>query len=381
MTRTGRPRRRGEGCWRGIGQGQEPAAEGCQEVGRGQEGRVRYRPRRAWTTAVPMADPVTLASLFDGAEQAAMGGDFAAASRLLAEAARVQEALGPTTSISPHPHNLAVHTSAAVSRRGRSRLPPRPRHRRPGYGRRRSAGCDQPRPARLLSANGRPGMLRRSTSARTRNSDSAVSYCRSGGGCWSDGRTARSLAFGDARRCACRAVSLRGRSAHRAIEPLALTFAPCRARARRSSAPPARRFSRAVGSTAKPEPSPPSLWRPAAPLLARPLLRHAAAPSPDDASHVLPRRCRPRRLRARCRSLMIALGALAVLVICLLPALPVGAPSERRARARRGPSSPPPLGAPARRPRGRRPPARLRRRDSRVRRRTSASERAVHGAS
>ncbi len=43
-----------------------------------------------------MADPVSLASLFDGAEQAAMGGDFAAASRLLGEAARAQEAaLGP----------------------------------------------------------------------------------------------------------------------------------------------------------------------------------------------------------------------------------------------------------------------------------------------
>jgi hypothetical protein len=43
-----------------------------------------------------MSDPVSLASLFDAAEQAAMGGDFAAAARLLAEAARAQEAtLGP----------------------------------------------------------------------------------------------------------------------------------------------------------------------------------------------------------------------------------------------------------------------------------------------
>jgi hypothetical protein len=43
-----------------------------------------------------MADPVSLASLFDAAEQAAMGGDFAAASRLLGDAARAQEAaLGP----------------------------------------------------------------------------------------------------------------------------------------------------------------------------------------------------------------------------------------------------------------------------------------------
>ena len=44
----------------------------------------------------PMSDPVSLASLFDAAEQAAMSGDFAAAARLLGEAARAQEAaLGP----------------------------------------------------------------------------------------------------------------------------------------------------------------------------------------------------------------------------------------------------------------------------------------------
>ncbi len=43
-----------------------------------------------------MADPVSLASLFDAAEQAAGRGDFAAAARLLGEAARAQEAaLGP----------------------------------------------------------------------------------------------------------------------------------------------------------------------------------------------------------------------------------------------------------------------------------------------
>ena len=43
-----------------------------------------------------MSDPVSLASLFDAAEQAAMRGDFAAAARLLGEAARAQEAaLGP----------------------------------------------------------------------------------------------------------------------------------------------------------------------------------------------------------------------------------------------------------------------------------------------
>ncbi len=43
-----------------------------------------------------MSDPVSLASLFEAAEQAAIGGDFAAAARLLADAARTQEAtLGP----------------------------------------------------------------------------------------------------------------------------------------------------------------------------------------------------------------------------------------------------------------------------------------------
>jgi hypothetical protein len=43
-----------------------------------------------------MSDPVSLASLFEAAEQAAVNGDFATASRLLAEAARAQEvALGP----------------------------------------------------------------------------------------------------------------------------------------------------------------------------------------------------------------------------------------------------------------------------------------------
>jgi hypothetical protein len=43
-----------------------------------------------------MSEPVSLASLFDAAEQAAVGGDFVTASRLLSEAARAQEAaLGP----------------------------------------------------------------------------------------------------------------------------------------------------------------------------------------------------------------------------------------------------------------------------------------------
>ena len=43
-----------------------------------------------------MSDPVSLAPLFDAAEQAALSGDFAAAARLLGEAARAQEAaLGP----------------------------------------------------------------------------------------------------------------------------------------------------------------------------------------------------------------------------------------------------------------------------------------------
>ncbi len=43
-----------------------------------------------------MSDPVSLASLFAAAEQAAVGGDFVTAARLLAEAARAQEAsLGP----------------------------------------------------------------------------------------------------------------------------------------------------------------------------------------------------------------------------------------------------------------------------------------------
>ena len=43
-----------------------------------------------------MSDPATLASLFDGAERAAMAGDYAAAARFLGDAARAQEAaLGP----------------------------------------------------------------------------------------------------------------------------------------------------------------------------------------------------------------------------------------------------------------------------------------------
>ena len=43
-----------------------------------------------------MSDPVSLAPLFDAADQAALSGDFAAAARLLGEAARAQEAaLGP----------------------------------------------------------------------------------------------------------------------------------------------------------------------------------------------------------------------------------------------------------------------------------------------
>ena len=74
--------------------------QGSPPQGR-QEGR-RVRPTisrgfdEAWSTAVPCTNPVSLASLFDAAEQAALGGDFAAAARLLGEAARAQEAaLGP----------------------------------------------------------------------------------------------------------------------------------------------------------------------------------------------------------------------------------------------------------------------------------------------
>ena len=57
-----------------------------------------------------MSDPVSLASLFDAAEQAAMRGDFAAAARLLGEAARAQEAaLGPNhLDLANTLNNLAV---------------------------------------------------------------------------------------------------------------------------------------------------------------------------------------------------------------------------------------------------------------------------------
>ena len=57
-----------------------------------------------------MSDPVSLASLFDAAEQAAIRGDFAAAARLLGEAARAQEAaLGPDHLDSANTlNNLAV---------------------------------------------------------------------------------------------------------------------------------------------------------------------------------------------------------------------------------------------------------------------------------
>src|SRR5690349_4868473 len=57
-----------------------------------------------------MADPVSLASLFDAAERAAQGGDFATAARLLGEAARAQEAaLGPNhLDLANTLNNLAV---------------------------------------------------------------------------------------------------------------------------------------------------------------------------------------------------------------------------------------------------------------------------------
>jgi hypothetical protein len=49
-----------------------------------------------------MHEPVSLPSLFDAAEQAALGGDYAAAARLLADAARQQEA-----TLGPDHHDLA----------------------------------------------------------------------------------------------------------------------------------------------------------------------------------------------------------------------------------------------------------------------------------
>ena len=72
--------------------------------GQGSSPQVREEGRRVRATGDstsleqgrPMSEPVSLASLFDAAEQAAMRGDFAAAARLLGEAARAQEAaLGP----------------------------------------------------------------------------------------------------------------------------------------------------------------------------------------------------------------------------------------------------------------------------------------------
>ena len=63
-----------------------------------------------------MPDPVSLASLFDAAEQAAMRSDFAAAARLLGEASRAQEAaLGPDhLNLANTLNNLRWRTSAAV---------------------------------------------------------------------------------------------------------------------------------------------------------------------------------------------------------------------------------------------------------------------------
>ncbi len=265
-----------------------------------------------------MSDPVSLASLFDAAEQAALGGDFAAASRLLGEAARAQEAaLGPDhLDLANTLNNLAV----AHERCGQLDDAER-EYRRAHAIAARTLPADDP----LV----------------TTSAQNLREFCEANGRLVDEPPPALSLAdVGDAPTVVSLPAHVQADVPAAPIEPLALRFATGPA---------------AAAATPLPVAPPPA--SPRSPVPPAPAPAPVRAPAPARASAPAAAAATPAAPRRLSIPVLVALGAVAVLVIWLLvgrgPAAPpaepqAAAPDAAPAPAARAPASATPPAAAAR---------------------------------
>jgi len=270
-----------------------------------------------------MSDPVSLASLFDAAEQAAIRGDFAAAARLLGEAARAQEAaLGPDhLDLANTLNNLAVA------------------HERCGQ---LDAAEREYRRAHAIAARTRPA----DDPLVTTSAQNLRDFCQANGRPVDVPPSAMSLAF-DSNDPVTMVLNTPAVATPAAqadvptarIEPLAITLAaePDAARPRREPAPgaasrPLDSSSRTATGGAKPAPSP-------SPLAPAPAPRPApvtAAAKPTVSAPAAP--LAPRRRVSI--PVLVAIGAVAALVIWLVAGRRHAAPpAETTAAAADTPSA------------------------------------------
>ena len=240
-----------------------------------------------------MSDPVSLASLFDAAEQAALSGDFAAAARLLGEAARAQEAaLGPDhLDLANTLNNLAVA------------------HERSGQ---LDAAEREYRRAHAIAARTRPA----DDPLVTTSAQNLREFCEANGRPVDVPPSAMSLAD-DTTDPVTTPVVVRPQARVDAptepIAPLAITFADPAAKPRPD--PPTRDAVARPAAQSKPAPSKP-VAAPPKPAPAVPAATAAPAPSAAEA---------PRRRVSI--PVLVALGAIAALVIWLLAGRGPAAPS------------------------------------------------------
>jgi hypothetical protein len=295
-----------------------------------------------------MSDPVSLASLFEAAEQAAVGGDFPAAARLLAQAAGAQHAtLGPD-----HPDLANTLNNLAVAHERSGHLDEAERQYRRSHAiAARTLPPDHP----LVTTSAQN--LREFCEANGRPVDAAAVTP-------SDAAALRLAPADDPRAASPRATARPPQAAVAAgpIEPLAITFAtepppsaPARPAPARPAAPPARPAPPAPMSTT------PAAGRPPAPAATPPVRTSTtkpAAPAPASASAHAPAPAAVRPTRSRLSvPVLIAFGAVAVLVIWWLagrgPAAPPATPEAAAPEASRAPAtSPAPAATAAARPIG-----------------------------
>jgi Protein of unknown function (DUF2914)/Tetratricopeptide repeat len=273
-----------------------------------------------------MSDPVSLASLFDAAEQAALGGDFAAASRLLGEAARAQEA-----ALGPHHLELAntLNNLAVVHERCGQLDDAEREYRRAHAIAARTLPADDP----LV----------------TTSAQNLREFCEANGRPVDEPPPAMSLAdatdIGDAPTIVAMPAPAQADVPTVPIEPLAMTFA--------DAAPPAPAAPRSEA----PAPAPlPSVAKPA-PVAAAPAPARTSAPAPVSSPSPAPAPAPARAsapppaatpaaaTRGLSIPVLVALGAVAVLVIWLLAGRgPAAPPAEPQAAA---PDPPPASATPA----------------------------------
>ena len=236
-----------------------------------------------------MSDPVSLAALFDGAEQAAMGGDFAAAARLLGEAARAQEAaLGPDhLDLANTLNNLAVA------------------HERSGQ---LDAAEREYRRAHAIAARTRPA----DDPLVTTSAQNLREFCEANGRPVDVPPSAMTLADDTADPVTTPAMAKPPAQANVPTAPLSITFDAEAAPARpRPDVPPPGASARRAAAPARPAPAPTPKPAPSAPAA-------TTVPAPPAAEA-------PRRRVSI--PVVVALGAIAALVLWLL--------------AGRGPTTPP----------------------------------------